>query len=102
MNTRVYFEGPSSSVNFAVDDASVTEDGGTQSWRNAADHVIDQLRKSDIHIRWDLTYTKMYVYVLGHVCVHTLYVCAHMSLGHVCINLYVLVVCVGGGEGRGV
>ena len=51
LDTRIYFEGPNSSVKFMVDDASVTEVGGTQPWRNTTDHVIDQRRKSNINIR---------------------------------------------------
>ncbi|KAK7106458.1 hypothetical protein V1264_017712 [Littorina saxatilis] len=48
--TRIYFEGPQPSVTFLVDDASVTQVGGQTSWRNVTDHVIEQMRKSNIHI----------------------------------------------------
>ncbi|KAK7477726.1 hypothetical protein BaRGS_00031014, partial [Batillaria attramentaria] len=52
--TRIYYQGPAPSVNFLVDDASVTElvmPTLNGDWRKDTDHVIDQLRKSAIHVR---------------------------------------------------
>nr|KAG5692762.1 hypothetical protein BaRGS_009378 [Batillaria attramentaria] len=51
--TRIYYQGPAPSVNFLVDDASVTElvmPTLNGDWRKDTDHVIDQLRKSAIHL----------------------------------------------------
>ncbi|PVD26635.1 hypothetical protein C0Q70_14313 [Pomacea canaliculata] len=48
-SVRIYFEGPSPDVSFEVDDASVEEVGASGSWRNVTQHVIETVRKSDIH-----------------------------------------------------
>ena len=52
-NVRLYFQsGPSASVNFLVDEASVTELEGVGHVSTAdLNHVIDQTRKSDIHVQ---------------------------------------------------
>ena len=53
LNTRVYFQsGPSASVNYLVDDTSVTQQvGGGHVSTAHLNHVIDQQRKSDIHVQ---------------------------------------------------
>nr|KAG5711835.1 hypothetical protein BaRGS_026276 [Batillaria attramentaria] len=52
-DTRIYFQsGPDASVNFVVDEASVTEvsGGSSHSSSGSLDQIIDRERKSDIHI----------------------------------------------------
>ena len=53
LKVRLYFQsGPSASVSFLVDDASVTElEGGGQVSTADLNHVINQHRKSDIHVQ---------------------------------------------------
>ncbi|KAK7502743.1 hypothetical protein BaRGS_00005993, partial [Batillaria attramentaria] len=48
---RFYFQGPDPGVDYAVDQASVTEVTPDPNWRNETDAVIDQVRKSDINFR---------------------------------------------------
>ncbi|KAK7506840.1 hypothetical protein BaRGS_00001691, partial [Batillaria attramentaria] len=53
-DTRIYFQsGPDASVNFVVDEASVTEvsGGSSHSSSGSLDQIIDRERKSDIHIQ---------------------------------------------------
>ncbi|XP_076464764.1 endo-1,4-beta-xylanase A-like [Babylonia areolata] len=45
-----YYQGPEPGVDFAVDQASVTEVPVDNTWRNQTDDVINRLRKSDIQL----------------------------------------------------
>ncbi|KAK7105079.1 uncharacterized protein [Littorina saxatilis] len=47
---RIYYQGPDPSVSFVVDDVSLKEISPVSNWRHISDSVINQTRKSDIHI----------------------------------------------------
>ncbi|KAK7105032.1 uncharacterized protein [Littorina saxatilis] len=49
-NTRLYFQSAPVPIDFLVDDASVTEETGGHVTIADLNHVIDQQRKSDIHV----------------------------------------------------
>lgn len=51
-NTRLYFQSAPVPIDFLVDDASVTEETGGHVTIADLNHVIDQQRKSDIHVQW--------------------------------------------------
>lgn len=49
-DSSFYYQGADPGVDFAVDQASVTEVVNDPNWRNQTDDVINRIRKSDIHV----------------------------------------------------